>query len=161
MICGHISINTNASLKREVFRIFDSTFSITYALELIAIFIAILGIASTLLSFVLDRKRELRILRWIGIEQKQLWKMIIVEATLLGSISQAIGVTIGLILSLILVYVINVQSFGWTIQFHIPTKFLLQSSLLILLVTALSGIYPAYRSTSKKLDRISEANPCL
>lgn len=156
-----ISINTNASLKREVFRIFDSTFSITYALELIAIFIAILGIASTLLSFVLDRKRELRILRWIGIEQKQLWKMIIVEATLLGSISQAIGVTIGLILSLILVYVINVQSFGWTIQFHIPTKFLLQSSLLILLVTALSGIYPAYRSTSKKLDRISEANPCL
>ena len=154
-----ISINTNSSLKKEVFRIFDSTFSVAYALEAIAIFVAILGIASTLLSFSLDRKNELKILRWIGAEQKQLWKMIIIEATLLGSISQIIGVIVGLMLSLILVYVINVQSFGWTIQFYIPTGFLVQSSLLILLATALSGIYPAYRSTRKKPDRILEARP--
>ena len=132
---------------------------VTYALEAIAIFVAILGIASTLLSFILDRKNELKILRWIGAEQKQLWKMIIIEATLLGSISQIIGVIVGLMLSLILVYVINVQSFGWTIQFYIPTGFLVQSSLLILLATALSGIYPAYRSTRKKPDRILEARP--
>ena len=60
--------------------------------------------------------------------------------------SQGLGVVAGILLSLILVFVINVQSFGWTIQFHLPAGFLLQSSLLILLATALSGIYPAFRA---------------
>ena len=50
------------------------------------------------------------------------------------------------LLSLLLIYVINVQSFGWTIQFHLPLGFLLQSSALILIATILSGIYPARRA---------------
>src|SRR5205085_2309686 len=58
-------------------------------------------------------------------------------------VSQAIGILIGLMLSLVLIYVINVQSFGWTIQFHVPLGFLAQSTLFILLVTALAGLYPA------------------
>ncbi len=49
-------------------------------------------------------------------------------------------------LSLVLIYVINVQSFGWTIQFQLPTGFLLQSSILMVLATALAGLYPARRA---------------
>ena len=139
-------VHTNASLKTEVLRIFDNTFTITYALEIIAVAVAILGVATTLITLILDRKPELALLRWTGAEQRQIRKMVVMEAALLGAVSQGLGVVAGILLSLILVFVINVQSFGWTIQFHLPAGFLLQSSLLILLATALSGIYPAFRA---------------
>jgi putative ABC transport system permease protein len=72
--------------------------------------------------------------------------MVVVEAVLIGSISQSVGLVAGLLLSLVLIYVINVQSFGWTIQFHLPTAFLVQSSILMVLATALAGLYPARRA---------------
>ncbi len=143
---SRVFVHTNASLKREVLRIFDNTFTITYALEIIAVAVAILGVAATLITLILDRKPELALLRWTGAEQRQIRKMVVIEAALLGAISQGLGVAAGILLSLILIFVINVQSFGWTIQYHLPAGFLLQSSLLILLATALSGIYPAYRA---------------
>lgn len=143
---SRVFVHTNASLKTEVLRIFDNTFTITYALEIIAVAVAILGVATTLVTLILDRKPELALLRWAGAEQRQIRKMVIIEAGLLGAVSQGLGVMAGILLSLILVFVINVQSFGWTIQFHLPAGFLLQSSLLILLATALSGIYPAFRA---------------
>ena len=61
-------------------------------------------------------------------------------------------------LSLVLIYVINVQSFGWTIQFHFPVGFLIQSRLLILAVTALAGLYPASRAAKIEAVRFAEKN---
>jgi putative ABC transport system permease protein len=141
-----VFVYTNAALRGEVLRIFDSTFSITYALEAIAIFVAILGVASTLLTLILERRRELALLRLVGADKRQVRKMIVIEAALIGGVSQSVGLGVGVLLSLVLIYVINVQSFGWTIQFHVPWAFLGQSSLLIVLATALSGLYPAQRA---------------
>ena len=62
---------------------------------------------------------------------------------MIGVVSQVLGLVAGLGLALILIYVINVQSFGWTIQFHLPGLFLLQSSLALFVATALAGLYPA------------------
>ncbi|QQS45423.1 MAG: ABC transporter permease [Acidobacteriota bacterium] len=146
-----ILIYTNQSIRREVLRIFDSTFSITYALEVIAIFVAILGVASTLLTLILERSREIKILRLLGADRRQVRKMVVIEAGLMGGVSQSIGLVIGLLLSLVLIYVINVQSFGWTIRFHLPVGFLIQSSILILLTTALSGLYPARRASQLRI----------
>ena len=138
-----VFINTNASLRREVLRVFDSTFAITYAMEAIAIFVSMLGVAATLLTLVLERRQEIAMLRLVGAERTHLRRMIIVEAGLLGVVSLGTGLVVGLVLSLVLIYVINVQSFGWTIQFHLPVVFLAQTSLLILVATTLSGLYPA------------------
>lgn len=142
-----VFVYTNAALRNEVLRIFDSTFAITWALEVIAIFVAIVGVASTLLTLILERRREIAMLRLIGADRGQVRRMVVIEAAMMGGISQGIGLVVGLLLSLVLVYVINVQSFGWTIQFHLPLLFLLQSSALILIATALSGIYPARRAS--------------
>lgn len=144
---SRVLIFTNASIRQEVLRIFDSTFSITYALEVIAIFVAILGVATTLLTLILERKREISMLRLVGADRRQIRKMVVIEAGLIGLVSQSIGLVVGLLLSMLLMYVINVQSFGWTIQFHLPVGFLIQSSILILIATALSGIYPARRAS--------------
>ena len=138
-----VFIFTNRTLREEVLRIFDRTFSITYALEVIAIFVAILGVATTLLTLILERRREPAILRLVGADRRQVRKMVLIEAGLIGTVSQVIGLLIGLLLSLLLIYVINVQSFGWTIQFHLPTVFLIQSSILISVATILAGLYPA------------------
>jgi putative ABC transport system permease protein len=141
-----VLINTNRSLRTEVLRIFDSTFAITYALELIAIAVAILGISGTLLTLILEREQEFRILRLVGTGRRQVRRMVVGEAVLIGAISQGIGLVVGLALSMVLIYVINVQSFGWTIQFHLPVAFLAQSSLLMVLSTAIAGLYPARRA---------------
>ena len=138
-----VIINTNSALRTEVLRIFDSTFTITYALEVIAIVVSIFGVAAMLLTLVLDRKQEIAMLRLVGAERCHLRRIVMIEAGVLGIVSQAIGLVIGLVLSVILIYVINVQSFGWTIQFHIPGVFLVQSSLTILVATILAGLYPA------------------
>ncbi len=69
---GHRAfIYTNRTLRAEVLRVFDSTFAITYALELIAIVVAMLGVAGTLLTLVLERRRELSLLRLIGADRRQ------------------------------------------------------------------------------------------
>lgn len=141
-----VFVLTNATLRREVLDIFDSTFAITYALEAIAIFVAIAGVASTLLTLVIERRREIAMLRLVGADRRQIRKMVVVEAAILGGVSQGVGIAVGLLLSLVLIYVINVQSFGWTIQFHLPVAFLVQSTILILAATAVSGIYPASRA---------------
>jgi putative ABC transport system permease protein len=138
-----VFIHTNSSLRREVLRIFDSTFAITYGLEAIAILVAILGVTGTLITLIIERRRELAVLRLIGADLRQIRRMIMFESGFLGIVGQLLGLISGFALALILIYVVNVQSFGWTIQFHVPLWFLVQSSLLIIVCSAAAGLYPA------------------
>ena len=70
-----------------------------------------------------------------------------------GLIAGVLGaLAVGLALSLVLIYVINVQSFGWTIQFHLPLAFLVQASLAVVVATAVAGIYPARRAAQLVLS---------
>jgi putative ABC transport system permease protein len=150
---GHRAfIYTNRALRTEVLRIFDSTFAITYALEIIAIVVAMLGVAATLLTLVLERRRELSMLRLIGAARRQVQRVVVIEAALIGAISQTLGLVVGLALSVLLVYVINVQSFGWTIQFRVPWLFLAQVSVLVVVATAVAGLYPARQAARLVVD---------
>ena len=150
---GHRAfIYTNRDLRAEVLRIFDSTFAITYALEIIAIVVAMLGVGATLLTLVLERRRDLSMLRLIGAARRQVQRVIVIEAALIGAASQAIGLVVGLALSILLVYVINVQSFGWTIQFRVPLVFLAQVSVAVIVATAIAGIYPARKAAALVVD---------
>lgn len=147
--------STNGQIRREAMRIFDSTFSITYALEAIAILVAALGVITALITLILERRRDIAMLRFIGATRSQIRRMIVGEAVLIGGVSQAVGALIGVLLSLVLIYVINVQSFGWTIQYHFPTLFLVQSTVLLILLAGVAGFYPAHRAS--KVDAVSVA----
>jgi len=146
---------TNRVIRREVMRIFDSTFAITYALEAIAIVVAALGVISTLITLILERRGEISVLGFLGATRRQIGGMVVIESLLIGGVSQAIGIIIGWMLSLVLIYVINVQSFGWTIQFHLPLGFIGQSTMLILLVTGLAGLYPAAQAARVEAVRFA------
>jgi putative ABC transport system permease protein len=138
-----IVLNSHAALRRAALEVFDRTFRITYALEAIAVFVAIMGIASALLAMVIDRRREFSLVRCLGAERKQIRKLILCEAGLLGLLSNAAGLALGTALSLVLIFVINKQSFGWTIQFHWPVMQLCLALTLIYAATVLAGLYPA------------------
>ena len=137
---------TGREVRTEALKIFESTFAITYALQLIAIIVAGLGVASTLITLIYQRQRDIGLLSLIGASCKQVRRVIVFEAIMLGGVSQLIGICLGLLLALVLIFVINVQSFGWTIQFHLPIQFVLQSTVLVLIASGLFGLYPAIRA---------------
>jgi len=138
-----VLIFSNRDIRREAIRIFDQTFAITYALEAVAVLVAVMGIAGALMSIVIDRRREFGLLRFLGAATSQVRKLILVEAGLIGLLANMAGLMLGAVLSLVLIFVINKQSFGWTIQFHWPVKVLLAALSLVYLATILAGIYPA------------------
>ena len=143
----NVLIFSNRDLRTEAIRIFDQTFAITYALEAVAIFVAVMGIAGALVALVMDRRRELGLLRFLGAATGQIRKMILVEAGLLGLLANVAGLALGIVLSLMLIYVINKQSFGWTIQFHWPVAVLLGALTTVYAATVLAGLYPARIAT--------------
>jgi putative ABC transport system permease protein len=143
----NILVFSNRDLRTEAIRIFDRTFAITYALEAVAIFVAVMGIAGALVALVMDRRRELGLLRFLGAATGQVRKMILVEAGLLGLLANVAGLVLGILLSLILIYVINKQSFGWTIQFHWPVTVLVSAISVVYAATVLAGLYPAHVAT--------------
>jgi putative ABC transport system permease protein len=136
-------ITPNRMLQEAVLRVFDRTFAITYALEAVAMLVAAMGIASALLAWVIERKRQLGILRVLGASRGQLRKMILTDSGLVGLLGLVSGGAMGWLLSLILIFTINKQSFGWTIQLAYPVAFLTAAGLAILATTVLAGLYPA------------------
>jgi putative ABC transport system permease protein len=115
-----LSVLTNRYLRTEILRIFRQTFSVTYALELIGIVVAVIGLGMTLSSILLDRRSELTTLRALGWRRREMALATAVEGWLLSVCGVAMGMAVSLGLGWILIYVINKQSFGWTLQFQIP-----------------------------------------
>jgi putative ABC transport system permease protein len=138
-----VVVAPNGALRQNAVAVFDRTFAITYALEGVAIAVAMLGAANSLLAMVLDRRREFGLLRYLGAAPAQIRRMIVLEAGFLGVAANLLGVALGFALSLVLIYVINKQSFGWTIQFHPPFPLLAGASALILASTFIAAIVPA------------------
>jgi putative ABC transport system permease protein len=144
VIAGRLVIVArNVDLRNQAIEIFDRTFAITYVLEALAVFVAVTGVGSALLALVIDRRREFGLLRFLGAADAQIRRVLLFEAGLLGILANIAGVTLGLILSLLLIHVINKQSFGWTIQFHWPVAVLLGALSVVYISTILSALYPA------------------
>ena len=139
----HLFMATNQRLRTEALKVFDRTFAITYALEAVAVLVAILGMAGALVALVIDRRRELSVLRFLGASAQQIRRLILCESGLLGLLSTVLGVSVGTLLSLILIFVINKQSFGWTIQFHWPAAMVIPALSLVYIAAILAGMYPA------------------
>ncbi len=138
-----LRVRTNAVLRREVLRIFDRTFAVTYALEAVAIAVAVLGVFNTLTALVLERRREIGLLRVLGASAADVRRAVRFEALAIGVLGSALGLGSGAAMSLVLVHVINKQSFGWTISVHWPFAFLAAALALVLGTTLLAAAGPA------------------
>ncbi len=141
-----VFVISHRELRNEILKIFDQTFAITYSLEFIAIFVAFLGIINSLNALIIERQRDIGILRAVGGFQKQVQKTVLIEAGMIGFFSHILGLIAGFLLSLLLIHVINKQSFGWTIQFSIPLWSLIQFWLMVMVTSTLAGFIPARRA---------------
>lgn len=137
------TVLSNAELRQEILRIFDRTFTLTYVLEAIAVIIATLGIINTLVTSVVERRRELATLQALGGSRGQVTALILWEAGYLGLLGTGMGLVGGSALALILIRVINRQSFGWTIQISWPLGLMAEVAVLALVASLLAGFWPA------------------
>jgi putative ABC transport system permease protein len=143
--CGDtIEMIEGQGLRRAILRIFDETFAITTVLLLIALVVAALGIATTLAVLVLQRRRQLNTIRAVGGSAAQLRRMIVWEASLIVLAGQAAGLACGFILSTLLIFVVNRQSFGWTFLYRVDWSSLL-TALPLIFIAALLAALPAVR----------------
>jgi putative ABC transport system permease protein len=138
---------SNRALRGRVLEIFDQTFAVTYALEAIALVVASLGVLSTLLTSVLERTREIGTLRSLGFTRGHVQATVLWEAGGMGALANLLGLLTGVALSLILIHVINKQSFGWTIQFGLPARLLAEYGGLTLAASLLAGWWPARKAS--------------
>ncbi|HSH03459.1 MAG TPA: FtsX-like permease family protein [Anaerolineae bacterium] len=142
---GTVSIRSNATLREGSLVIFDRTFAITAALQLLATIVAFIGVLSALMSLQLERARELGVLRANGMTLRQLWQLILLETGLMGTVAGVLAMPTGYVLAWVLIYVINVRSFGWTLQMALEPSYFLEAFMVALVAALLAGVYPAWR----------------
>lgn len=149
-------LQTNAEYRKEVENAIDQSFKITYAMELIAIIIAVIGIINTLMVSVLDRTREIGMLRAIGFTREQVRKLVVSEAGVMGVVAGVFGAFAGVGFSLIITRVILRSVIGWTTPFVFPTTSMATGMILAVVVSMASGFYPAWKAASANIIRALE-----
>jgi len=133
----------NRGLRARVLTVFDQTFQITWALQGIAVVVAVLGVVSALTALILQRGREIGTLRAVGALRAQVRRMVLTESALLGGIGAALGCACGWALAVILVHVINKQFFGWSIRMTVDPWVFVQAVGLMVAAALLAGLGPA------------------
>lgn len=138
-----LHVTPNQALRERVLTVFDQTFQITWALQGIAVLVAALGVVSTLTTLVLQRAREIGVLRAVGATRAQIVRMVLTESGLLGLAGSLLGCAAGLVLAVLLVHVINKQYFGWSIRFTVDPNIFIQAALLMVVTALIAGLFPA------------------
>jgi putative ABC transport system permease protein len=140
------------ALRSQALRVFDRTFAVTESLRLLAVVVAVIGVWSALVALQVERTRELGTLLALGLLPRQLWGLTLLETGLVGLAAGLLSLPVGLALAVVLIEVINVRSFGWSMPLHVPPLVLVQALLLSVGAALVAAVYPV-----KRLSRLSVA----
>jgi putative ABC transport system permease protein len=150
---GSLEITTSTALRERSLRIFDRAFRITYALEAIAVIIGLTGISFAASSTALARRAEFGVLRHIGMLRRQITGILAVEGILTSASGVIYGLVLGFGLSLVLVFVVNRQSFNWSIDLAVPVWQLALLSLVLIAAAALAAVWSGRAATAQDAVR--------
>ncbi|WP_353398183.1 FtsX-like permease family protein [Duganella hordei] len=144
------SLETSApsEIRAMSMKIFDRSFAITYLLEAIAIVIGLFGVAATFSAQTLARSKEFGMLRHVGVTRRQILSILAIEGGALTALGIGTGFVLGWVISLILVFIVNPQSFHWTMQLHLPWPLLGTVAGLLLAAAALTALLAGRQSLS-------------
>jgi putative ABC transport system permease protein len=148
-----VDIAEPAEIRALSLRIFDRSFAATYALEAAAIVIGLFGLSSSLASRVLARRRELGMLRHLGMTRGQVTRMLTAEGVLTSAAGLIVGLVLGWVISLVLIHVVNRQSFHWGMTLHVPWLGLLAFGALMLALATAAAAWTSRQATRGDLVR--------
>jgi putative ABC transport system permease protein len=137
-----------SAIRAMSMKVFDRSFAITYLLEAIAIIIGLFGVAATFSAQTLARAKEFGMLRHVGVTRRQVLAILAIEGGALTALGIVTGFVLGWVISLILVFVVNPQSFHWTMQLHLPWPLLGAVAGLLLAAAALTALLAGRQSLS-------------
>ena len=142
---GATSVAANSEIRRVTLSVFDRTFTVTSVLRLLGGVVAFFGILSALLALQLERVREVATLRALGFTRAQAGGNALAQTTLLGLVAGILALPLGIALAVLLVYVINQRSFGWSMGFSVEPAQLALGVALAVAAAFLAGLYPGRR----------------
>lgn len=148
-----IEMATTSEVRAASLALFDRTFAVTYALEIAAIAIGLIGVSVSFSAQALARRREFGVLRHIGMTRRQIAAMLGTEGALLSALGVAFGVVTGWVISVILVHVINRQSFHWSMETSLPLSSLTVLSGVIVAASAVTAIVSARAAMREEVVR--------
>jgi putative ABC transport system permease protein len=133
----NLDIAVPGEIRRVSLAIFDRSFAVTYAIEAVAVLVGLFGLSSSLGAIVLARRREFGMLRHLGMTRARIGAMLATEGGVLAALGAAAGLATGAVISLILIRVVDRQSFNWSMDVHLPWVTLgALSAVLVLLAAA-------------------------
>ena len=143
-----VTVQSTRDLREASLEIFDQTFVVTGVLRLLAVAVAFVGVLSALMALQLERRRELAMLRAQGMTAGEVRQMVFAQTGLMGLWAGILAIPLGLALAAVLVFVVNVRSFGWTLAFVVSPSVLVQAVALAVVAALLAGVYPAWRMST-------------
>ncbi len=141
-----LSLRSNRELRAVSLEVFDRTFEITRVLRWLTTIVAVVAILTALSAVQLERRRELALLRGIGLTSRQLAGVLFAQTGLLGLFAGLLAMPVGVALSVLLVHVINRRAFGWSMDFVLDAKPLAEALALATLVALIAGALPVWRA---------------
>jgi putative ABC transport system permease protein len=140
---------SSAELRKLSLRIFDRSFAVTYYLQAVAIAIGLVGIAASLSAQVLARRKEFGLLAHLGLTRRQVVGVVAGESGAWVAAGTLVGLLLGLAVSMVLVYVVNPQSFHWTMDLVLPWGRLALLAAAVLVAGTATAAFSARRAAGR------------
>jgi putative ABC transport system permease protein len=141
-----VRLQSNASLRALSLAVFDQTFAVTDLLRLLALGVAFVGIVSALLAQQMERLTDYALMRALGFRRDELLRVVLSQTLATGAVAATLAVPVGLVLAVLLIDVINVRSFGWTMNMHVPWARVLTAWASAIAAALLAAALPAWRA---------------
>ncbi|MGH8315975.1 MAG: ABC transporter permease, partial [Steroidobacterales bacterium] len=148
---ARLEVATPGEIRDVSLKAFDRTFAVTYALELAAVVIGLFGLSSSFGALVLSRRREFGVLRHIGMTRRQIGAMLATEGLIVSSIGLVVGLGLGWLISLVLIHVVNRQSFHWGMELFVPWVPLAGSALFVLTLSTITALASGRQAMSNEV----------
>jgi putative ABC transport system permease protein len=137
---SRLDIAAPGEIRALSLRAFGRSFAVSYALELAAVVIGLFGLSSAFGAIVLSRRREFGLLRHLGMTRGQVGAMLASEGLIISAIGLVVGFALGWIISLVLIHVVNRQSFHWSMELFAPWLPLAGAATLVLSLSTLTAL---------------------
>jgi putative ABC transport system permease protein len=139
-------VTQNEVVQRHLLDTLQRSFSYSRAVELMTLIIGLLGVIGTMIAAVLDRQRELGMLRAVGATRGQVAAAIVVEAGFLGLCAALAGILVGVAETQVFFRTLVATTTGWHLTFAFPWESALRTTFLVVATSALAGVVPALRA---------------